>query len=389
MRAFRTVLLKEIRDNLRDRRALFVALLLPLLTPVMLGVMLVWNVSNQIESFEAPLTLPVKNLSGTSFLGRKLVENGCTLVDAGDDPVALVRTSTYPVVLIAVGEMQRDLRQGEPSHIELIVDSGSHDSQRAAARVRHVIESMGQQLAIVRSIARGIDPAILTPFVIAENDVATPEARMAFLFAGVPFTLVMLAFMGGLYVAIDTTAGERERNSFEALMLNPVSRAAVAFGKLGAVSFFAWLALATAAVGLIALPHVLPTRALDVPLRLDVPTVLAAIVLLIPLTTFAGALQTFVATRAKGFKEAQATLSYVVLVPIFPAMVQMLAQPTPRASLMWVPGLAEQIIIDRWLRAETIPLPLIALTVASTSAFAVAFTWLAVRRYNDERMFLP
>lgn len=384
MRALWIVLRKELRDNLRDRRTLFVALLLPLFTPVTLGVVLVWNVSSQIESFEGPLELPT-DLPPESFLAKKLVENGCVLVPFVDD----VRDGGHPVALHAAPDLEAKLRAGDPASLQVILDSGSHDSQRAAARIRHVIAGVSQTLVVVRVVGRGLDPALLQPFVIAEHDVATPESRMGFLFAGVPFTLVMLAFMGGLYVAIDTTAGERERNSFEALMLNPVPRAAIAFGKLFAVTFFAWLALLTAALGLIALPHVLPARALDVPLRLDIPTILGAVVLLIPLTLLASALATVVGTRAKGFKEAQATLSYVVLVPIFPAMVQMLAQPTPRASLMWIPGLAEQMVIDRWLRNDPVALPLIALTLASTTAFALAFTWLAVRRYNDERMFLP
>lgn len=212
---------------------------------------------------------------------------------------------------------------------------------------------------------------------------------MAFLFAGVPFTLVMLAFMGGLYVAIDTTAGERERNSFEALMLNPVPRSAVAFGKLFAVTLFAWLALVVSAGGLVALPHILPERALDVPLKLDVFTVARSVVLLVPLTFLASALQTVIATRAKGFKEAQATLSYVVLLPFIPAMVQMLMQPEPRAGVMWIPALAEQMIIDQWLRNESVPLGLVALTLASTTTVALLLGWLVVRRYDDERTFLP
>lgn len=389
MKPFIVVVSKELRDNLRDRRTLFVAMLLPLFTPLTLGLVLVWNVHNQIEHFDAPLTLPVKGLERGSYLAQALRENGCELTDAVGDPIERVRGAQDDVVLIVKDAFDSDVRAGIVSEVTIIADSGRQDSQRAAQRVHQVVDGVAHTLGIVRLIDRGVDPAVLTPFAIAEHDVATPEARMAFLFAGVPFTLVMLAFMGGLYVAIDTTAGERERNSFEALMLNPVPRAAVAFGKLFAVTLFAWLALVVSAAGLVALPHILPERALDVPLKLDLTTILRSVVLLVPLTFLASALQTVIATGAKGFKEAQATLSYVVLLPMIPSMVQMLMQPELRASVMWIPALSEQLIINAWLRNESVPAGLIAMTVASTTLIALVFGWLVVRRYDDERTFLP
>lgn len=54
--------------------------------------------------------------------------------------------------------------------------------------------------------------------------------------------LIVAAFVGGLNVAIDTTAGERERRSLEPLLVNPVSRSALTAGK--------WLA--TCVFGLVA-----------------------------------------------------------------------------------------------------------------------------------------
>ena len=374
------VLVKELRDNLRDRRTLFVAMLLPLFTPMTVGLVLVWNLHNQIERYDAPLIVPVEGHA--KLIEDALLEAGCVLVPPGDRPEVEVALRIDP-------DFEAKVRAGRPAELTLSYDSGRQDSARAASRVRSALEGVGRTLGAVRLVERGVSPQLLTPFAIAEYDLATPESRMAFLCAGVPFTLIMLAFMGGLYVAIDTTAGERERNSFEALMTSPVPRAAVAFGKLAAVTFFAWLALVVSAAGLVALPHVLPRRALDVPLKLDPGTVLASVVLLVPLTFLASALQTLVAASAKGFKEAQATLTYVVLVPMVPAMVQILVQPEPRASVMWIPAFAEQIIIDQWLRNQPVPLGLVAVALASTSLVALLLAWGVSRRYGDERTFLP
>lgn len=380
MSALFVVLAKELRDNLRDRRTLFVAMLLPLFTPMTVGLVLVWNLHNQIERYDSPLTVP---FAGKSLLiENALTEAGCVLVPLDENAV-------YEVAVRIDPDVDTKLRQGKPAEIELIFDSGKQDSSRAVSRVRAAIDGLARTIGTVRLVERGVSPQILTPFAIAERDLSTPESRMAFLFAGVPFTLIMLAFMGGLYVAIDTTAGERERNSFEALMTSPVPRASVAFGKLFAVTLFAWLALAVSACGLVALPHVLPARALDVPLKLDPLTVLASVVLLVPLTLLASGLQTLVAASAKGFKEAQATLTYVVLVPMVPAMMQLMVQPEPRAQIMWIPAFAEQIIIDQWLRNQSVAPGLVALTLCSTTTLALVFAWLVTRRYGNERTFLP
>ncbi len=380
MRALLVVLAKELRDNLRDRRTLFVAMLLPLFTPMTVGLVLVWNLHNQIERYDAPLTVPIEGKA--ALVENALIEAGCILVPRAQD-------AAFDVALRIDPDFEAKVRQGKPAELELTYDSGRQDSARAASRVRAALEGIARTLGAVRLIERGVSPQILAPFAIAERDLATPESRMAFLFAGVPFTLIMLAFMGGLYVAIDTTAGERERNSFEALMTSPVPRAAVAFGKLAAVTFFAWLALVVSAAGLVSLPHVLPARALDVPLKLDPTTIIASVVLLVPLTFLASALQTLVAASAKGFKEAQATLTYVVLVPMVPAMVQILVQPEPRAAIMWIPAFSEQIIIDQWLRNQTVAPGLLALTLVSTSLLALLLAWGGARRYGDERTFLP
>lgn len=77
---------------------------------------------------------------------------------------------------------------------------------------------------------------------VDDLDVATPAQSAARLFGMLPLFLIVAAFVGGLNVAIEATAGERERRSLEPLLVNPVSRAAVTVGK--------WLA--TCVFGLVA-----------------------------------------------------------------------------------------------------------------------------------------
>src|SRR3546814_12121159 len=56
------------------------------------------------------------------------------------------------------------------------------------------------------------------------------------LMAILPYFLILSAFIGGAYLVIDTTAGERERQSLEPLLATPASRGAIVSGKLVAAS---------------------------------------------------------------------------------------------------------------------------------------------------------
>ena len=90
---------------------------------------------------------------------------------------------------------------------------------------------------------RGIDPGLSRPIDTTEVDVASPAARALTMLASLPYFLVLVVFMGGFYLAIDTTAGEREHGSLEPLLTQPTSRTQIVLGKIVATSVFALVAV--------------------------------------------------------------------------------------------------------------------------------------------------
>jgi hypothetical protein len=51
------------------------------------------------------------------------------------------------------------------------------------------------------------------PLLVGSRDVATPESRFDLAQQMLPYLLLLLAFIGGMQLAIDATAGERERHT--------------------------------------------------------------------------------------------------------------------------------------------------------------------------------
>jgi sodium transport system permease protein len=130
------------------------------------------------------------------------------------------------------------------------------------------------------------------------------------------FALVS-SFAGAIDIAMDSTAGERERRSLLPLLLNPVPRQDVIVGKWLAVTAFALAAVVVNSVALAAVlawaaPALLASRAPQLLLWITVG--------LVPLALLGAALSLLVAVACRSTKEAHTALRFLVFVPMFVGM---------------------------------------------------------------------
>ena len=145
----------------------------------------------------------------------------------------------HDLVLVIRPDYAERFHAGEINALTLIHDGAKlGSSRRQFAQVRDMINRYARTLGLLRLQVRGIDPAITTPLVVQEVDTASPAARALSVLATLPYLLVLVIFMGGFYLAIDTTAGEREHGSLEPLLSQPISRSNLVLGKLFATSLF-------------------------------------------------------------------------------------------------------------------------------------------------------
>jgi sodium transport system permease protein len=185
--------------------------------------------------------------------------------------------------------------------------------------------------------------------------------------------------LGGLYLAIDATAGERERHSLEPLLATPVSREALIYGKILASTTFMLLSLALTVITCAVALRFVDLENFGMTARLD-----AGVVMRIMLA--AAGLLTVVASFTRSYREAQTWLGVVMLVPTLPIMFAGLADLQPSLALMAVPSLGQHFLITALLRGDAIS-PLSALvSVAASLALGVALAWLAGRLYRRESL---
>jgi sodium transport system permease protein len=248
MRGIFTVFRKEFFENLRDRRTILTALLLgPLLGPLVFTLML--NIVQQQAESRDEQSVKVAVAGGERaptllalFVERGIVVQPVQLDEAGARRA--IAASDHKAVVIIPAEFPTRLAQSRPAQVSVFFDGSSEvGGSDAVGRVRATVNEYSQRIAQSRLMLRGVDPSIMRPAVVRSVDVSTPMARAVLALSTLSFLVILAMFTGGLYLAIDSTAGERERGSLEALLTTPLPRAHIIYGKILATTVYMLISL--------------------------------------------------------------------------------------------------------------------------------------------------
>jgi sodium transport system permease protein len=387
-RAVRTVFAKEMLENLRDRRVILSAFLFGvLLAPVIFGLTTSLASRRAVESQDKPLQLTVSGSEHAANLMHFLEENGTqikTVALGPDQAIAAVRAGREELVLLIDAEYVRKLQAGEPAPLDLVVDTANQQTGRSADRARRLLEAYGSQLASLRLLVRGISPEVVQPVDVRTLDVATPAGRSMLILGMMTYFSFMSMVVGGFYLAIDTTAGERERGSLEPLLGLPVNRAELIVGKMLATSAFMSISLLLTLTAFGIVLQFIPLEALGMSANFGPRVVLAIFAIMLPFVPLGAGLMTSVASFTRSNREAQSWLSVVMLLPIAPIMFAVVNSTKPSAALMTIPSLSQHLLATSLMRGDPIPPLHTLISAVTTLLFGALFVWLAIRLYKRE-----
>jgi sodium transport system permease protein len=390
MRAIFTVFAKEFLENLRDRRTVLTALLLgPLFGPIFFSVMLQLSLDRSRVGADETIVLQTVNGAAAPNLMAYLQSQRVRLVPvAGDSAHAreLISAHEARLVLEVPADYVARLAAAKPAALRLYSDSSRTGDERYADRVANILARYSQQIALQRLTLRGVDPQLLSPVVVNRVDVSTPASRALLLLGMMSFFIMLSMLTGGMYLAIDTTVGERERGTLEPLLATPVPRAHLLFGKLMATSAYMLLSLSISTTALCIALGRLDLEQFGMSANLSAATALSIIAVTAPLIPLLAALMTLIAAWTKSAREAQAWLGIVQLLPTVPLVFASLMNLSPKLALMLVPSLSQHFLINQLLRAEPVdPLWIIAST-ASAVVLGALLLWPVTRLYRSERV---
>jgi sodium transport system permease protein len=385
-----TVMRKEVRETLRDRRSFLASLLFgPILVPAMFALLIALTMRHDIAQTDAPLEVAVSHAERAPNLMARLSEHGVTLIQTQLDDAGAreaVRTGRFKAVLLIPAAYGRQMRSGGPAPLRLYADSSDVSTQRDSSRLRLLLAQYGSTLARLRLMARGVDPLLLDAVAVEDVDVATAADRSVAVLGTLTLLIVLTMLMAGLHLAIDATAGERERGSLEPLLTVPAPREQLIYGKVLAACAFMLLSLSLTLTALAAVLHFAGLERVGMTVNLGPASVLAAIACCAPLAPLGAAFMTIVAAYTRTYREAQTYVGLTLLVPTLPLMFVGILGLKASGWLMLVPSLGQHFLVTRILRAEPIPPLHLLLSFGMTLALGALLMWIAGRLYRRESL---
>jgi sodium transport system permease protein len=381
---------KEIIDNARDRRTVFSTLLFgPFFAPLMFAVMLNIVVGRAVSTAEESLTIPIVGAERApnvvAFLAaRRIAPAGRPDLATLEDAAQAVRGDRAEVVVVIDSEFAADLAAEAGARITVVFDRSDTRAAGRAQRVQAILRGYSEQIGALRLLVRGVRPDLARPIVIDEYDVSTPTGRSALILGVLTYFLLFATLMGGLYLAIDTTAGERERKSLEPLLTLPITRASLLTGKIAATVCFMLLSLSLTLAGFAAVLTFVPLEQLGMSAHFGLPAALGTFAILAPIAPLGATLLTLVASFTKTYKEAQTYLGLLLLVPTLPVIVATLLNVNATHALMWVPSLSQHLLVTALIKNEPLDALMIAESALSTLVLGALLGWVSIKLYERE-----
>jgi sodium transport system permease protein len=384
------VFCKEFLENLRDRRTLVSALLFgPLFGPLLFGLMVSRMLNQSVVESDEPLRLTISGSEHAPGLTRYLEAQGVKLTRAAlseKEARAAVRGGAAQVVLIVPEEFGPRFLAATPAPVLLVADSADSQTRKSADRARILLGGYSSNIAQLRLQVRGVNPLLTVPVAVNEVDVATPTGRAVVVLGFMTYFVLFAVLMGGLYLAIDSTAGERERGSLEALLSLPVARSSLVGGKILATCAYMCISLALSLAAFVCVFHFVPLERLGMSANLTLSTALILFAICLPFVPLGAALMTFVASFTRSYREAQTYLATVLLVPTLPIAFASIYSLKTQSALMFIPSLSQHLLMTSVLKDEAVAPLDVGVSAAASLALALLLMVLTARHWRRETM---
>ncbi|MCB1692316.1 MAG: ABC transporter permease [Pseudomonadales bacterium] len=384
MNPIRIVFAKELTDGSRDRRAVMSAMLFPILGPALVYFMMTSLIHLQTEAKKA--VIPVIGAEHAPGLIQYLHEKGMDTKTFTGDPKAAVKDKSEEVVLVIPDNFPERMDAARPAVIELVQDGSRTDARPTIGRLQRFIRGYATEIASMRLLLRGVSPTVIRTVNVEDIDVASKQQRAAAALNFIPMYIILAAFVSGMGLAIDGTAGERERRSLEPLLINPVERFEIVTGKWLAASTFAAIGMTLTALLCIAAMRLVPLSEIGIDFHVDATQVIAIILATAPVAFLATSMQLALGSFARSFKDAQSYLGILVLLPVVPSMFLLLHPVATRIWMYAVPMLGQHLLLVDLLGGKPIPIAAYFLSALSCLVVGFALVLVTARLFQRERI---
>jgi sodium transport system permease protein len=372
--ALAVVYVKELRDALRDRRTALMMFVASMLTgPVILVLM-----AQFLSGLEEKGAIRKVRIVGQQFapaLVNFMQRNDFEVENAPADYEARIREGKLDAVIVVPEDFDERFLAGDHAKVEIVYDDSRTDSGPAIRQAERLLRAFNRETGTLRMVARGVSPDLAEPIKVDRLNTATPRQKGAFFLFLIPMFAILSPLLGGMTVAIDSTAGERERGSLEPLLATPVPTGQLVAGKWLAAWTFATAVAVLTLGGFVVAASFYAQKRLATLMTFGLPEMAQFVAIVIPFAAMTSSLQMLICTYGRTFREAQTYVSYLATVVSFVPIIVMLSGLTDAVWQLAVPVLGQQMAFSRVVRGDA--LAPIDYLLPSAVAFVIAALCLA------------
>ena len=393
-----------MKDTIRDRRTLMAMVVMPmLLMPVMtIGMFKFMEYQAEKQKEQVVKVSIIEESEAPAFVEMIRDQEKIEIVETEGEMKKAVADGDLDLGIIIPENFQENINNQKTAEIAIIKKSTNLNSESALARISFLVANFNNQILQERFADQEINPKILSKAVIVPEDVATEKETSGFILGLIiPLFIVMWSIMGGQYTAIDVSAGEKERKTLESLLLTPVKRMDIVFGKFLTVSTVA-LTSVIVAIGSFYVALIYSggfgsimqdnqgsgaegiTESIAVNFSIEPQAILLLLAVSLFLVLMFSAIILSIAIFAKSFKEAQSYIgpSYLVVIlpvvlvnsmPVFEPVLWFFAIPAVNATLLF-----KEVLMGVYDSGH------ILLTLSSLIIYSVIAIFIATKIYSKE-----
>jgi len=341
-----TIYLKEMKEVLRDRKSLVFMLVMPtLIVPLLMNILLGFIIRTEKKAETEVLTFALFGAEYFPELANELAndrEFKQVDIPSPDGIEQAIKRNQIKFGLIFTESARRQLEMGRQIAVQLYYDNASATS-KVKNRVNQVVQRVAKKIRSSRMEGLGLSTAqeqqsLIEPVIIEDHGTANLREILGERMGGMlPYLFIIFCFMGAMYPAIDLGAGEKERGTLETLLLAPIHRRQIVFGKFLVIFT---TAVTSALLSLTSIGFMLAVKVKQIPEAMELREVILSIspihlaliaAMLIPTAAIFAALLLSISIYAKSFKEASSYCGFLNFLVIIPAFIAML----PIVKLDW------------------------------------------------------
>ncbi len=353
MSAVKAVFLKELQDGIRDRRSVLSAFIFPIMAPILVYGLVTMMAQLRTQAVET--VIPVVGIETAPALINWLREKDVKIEAFDGDPETAVREKQKDLVLVIPDNYRERFADIKTAVIEIVNDGSRTDTAATYRRLEYLIRRYNNEIAALRLIARGVSPQVMQVVDTEDIDVASKQQLAVAALNFLPFYIILAAFVSGMGIAVDSTAGERERKTLEPLLINPIQRYDIVFGKWFASSLFSATGMILTLILCVTALLYAPLGDIGLNFHITLEQILLVLFATAPIAFLVTSMQMLLGIFAKSFKDAQSYIGILTMLPVVPFFIMLL---NPFATQDWmyaVPMLGQLILITDVLGMKETP----------------------------------